>query len=1011
MLNIFNKKKKNSDDKLLNNNSHTNSINLNKKFKDSLYSNHTKNIGIVYLIYTVFVVFMTTMLSILILVSDLPVQFIIDKPFYNNILIIHATIIFSYSVISVLLLSLLLTAGKPLKKTRIYKRVTPIISILFIIGFINYLKFNIVNSITIICLLVLLIGYIIPEIINSNGNSYVVNNSNMALVYGTIHDLLKDVVSRDSFLANSNEISEIHIFFILLGMAMLVGNNIFGYYTLFNKKKENQKENQSLLDKICRIYLIFRCNPLFWIGGFLVFLFLVNFICSISGIVIIRASSSLLYISLMSRIIFIKILISFILLFISRSTIYWYSTISMSVFMPLFMVPMSFIYFFYAIPMIDILNNTISKYIKDVFFMKNKYLEFIHKANSSWFIGLIRLAGSIIIAIENTFNFKFKPGRNLIILADKLSQDNLSCDNLLQDKLFTEESEFNRKRFIPPYKPSKVLTPREVFNIDKQKHNELWKKLRIISCFSIENGWSLNAIKNHPKAFILPLGGSIDDLIGKIGKDKVVQLIRNLHTNDISLKLLFDNATVELTICSKDPKPIDIKIMNGMNKDILPNDFLKKYLNKLSNDSYLAKFNSVVNKSILDFKKVHVFSANNFQSNNPFYYPFFNQDYVPDINEGTNPVTGPYYSSETNVYQHGDTGEDMENSEESGGEMENFEDSDGLSDGYIAIDQKIYQKYPSIIVNKGDNPNHRVVDFDEEMIRGPKKWDYFFELLIELRASLPMEEADNFTTKLLGSQQPEKVENLFLTIFEACDNTNPDVPMDEVYICTEKFIDQIENLYHNPENQSIENQSTVNQSTVNQSTVSQSSVTNNDISLMDRNLYITPQDFTDPKYETLIFKITTQKSISNTSHNSFIKMNDLYCENDATDGLYALAKELHNTAGKRMYGGNETVNINFFLDLLNKKVSIDDANLCITSQDFEDPKYKSLIHKITNQKDKIRSLKMSHLICENDVKGRLYALAEKLYGDAGRKIPSNGGQNTSINVLVYLLNNKVSSTL
>src|SRR6186713_2385204 len=145
----------------------------------------------------------------------------------------------------------------------------------------------------------------------------------------------------------------------------------------------------------------------------------------------------------------------------------------MSVFMPLFMVPMSFIYFFYAIPMIDILNNTISKYIKDVFFMKNKYLEFIHKANSSRFIGLIRLAGSIIIAIENTFNFKFKPGRNLIILADKLSQDNLSCDNLLQDKLFTEESEFNRKRFIPPYKPSKVLTPREVFNIDKQKHNEL----------------------------------------------------------------------------------------------------------------------------------------------------------------------------------------------------------------------------------------------------------------------------------------------------------------------------------------------------------------------------------------------------------------------------------------------------------------------------------------------------------------------------------------------------------
>lgn len=88
------------------------------------------------------------------------------------------------------------------------------------------------------------------------------------------------------------------------------------------KNKEKQEQSKSLLDKIRGIYLIFRSDPLFCICSVFVFLFLVSILCNIAGLLIIRDSWVLFYITFMSRIIFIKFFIRFNLIIISRSTIY-----------------------------------------------------------------------------------------------------------------------------------------------------------------------------------------------------------------------------------------------------------------------------------------------------------------------------------------------------------------------------------------------------------------------------------------------------------------------------------------------------------------------------------------------------------------------------------------------------------------------------------------------------------------------------------------------------------------
>lgn len=125
------------------------------------------------------------------------------------------------------------------KKTTLYKWVTAISTIISIIGFLLNLDFNLYNSILIRLFWVLLVGYIIPEINNTNGCT-VINLSELAYVYGVVFDLLENIVSANSLLANSGQSTEIYILLILLGMAMLIVNILFGKNGLLNKEEQKK---------------------------------------------------------------------------------------------------------------------------------------------------------------------------------------------------------------------------------------------------------------------------------------------------------------------------------------------------------------------------------------------------------------------------------------------------------------------------------------------------------------------------------------------------------------------------------------------------------------------------------------------------------------------------------------------------------------------------------------------------------------------------------------------------
>lgn len=210
--------------------------------------------------------------------------------------------------------------------------------------------------------------------------------------------------------------------------------------------------------------------------------------------------------------------------------------------------------------------------------------------------------------------------------------------------------------------------------------------------------------------------------------------------------------------------------------------FLLKSLSGKGED-FLHSYNT--NPSYIPCLMVNIMGNNGSNITNPS----FNQGYVQQGNQPTN--LGTYQNPEINPYPQNNMDEVMETYEESDGEG-----SDGeWSDGKMQQDQIVSETHPCIIVSQGFNgPRSRYVEFDSNKLKGDMKLKLVLELLIQVRTSFSSKQADEFTVDLLYSKYENGISPLFESICEAYWSFHPNTDINKMYVCTESFIQEVENL-------------------------------------------------------------------------------------------------------------------------------------------------------------------------------------------------------------------------
>ena len=107
---------------------------------------------------------------------------------------------------------------------------------------------------------------------------------------------------------------------------------------------------------------------------------IINILCSLLGVTVCCESYTSFYITLFSRLVFIKLITLPILLPTSKKDT-WHCILGMSVFLPLAMIPSSYLYFYYLLPELFNLKLILVGYIKSISdLVKNclDYLKFIY---------------------------------------------------------------------------------------------------------------------------------------------------------------------------------------------------------------------------------------------------------------------------------------------------------------------------------------------------------------------------------------------------------------------------------------------------------------------------------------------------------------------------------------------------------------------------------------------------------------------------------------------------------
>ena len=181
-----------------------------------------------------------------------------------------------------------------------------------------------------------------------------------------IYSLLDKVISNE-FFANYPYLSAIHILLVCMGIAMLILNAIMVKEVSTLRGKINK-----LLGVLGTICNSFKKDPLACIQKIILVigsLIFINILCNWLGVTLCRETYLSFYITLFTRLVFIKLIISLILLPFIKSK-EWYNIIGMSLWLPVILIPSSLVYFYYILPfliniqlaMIDIVEIRLSKF-------------------------------------------------------------------------------------------------------------------------------------------------------------------------------------------------------------------------------------------------------------------------------------------------------------------------------------------------------------------------------------------------------------------------------------------------------------------------------------------------------------------------------------------------------------------------------------------------------------------------------------------------------------------------
>jgi hypothetical protein len=178
-------------------------------------------------------------------------------------------------------------------------------------------------------------------------------------------DTLLDKVITQEFIANYPYLSAIHILLVYMGIAMLMVNTIIA-------KKESTSlryKIKKILEVLGYIYNNFKKYPLAWIQiailiiGSLMF---INIMCNWLGVTVCFENYLSYYITLFSKLVFIKLIISLILLPLIKNQCDLYKIIGMSVYLPLAVLPSSFIYYNYFLPELVYLKFIVDDHISSM---------------------------------------------------------------------------------------------------------------------------------------------------------------------------------------------------------------------------------------------------------------------------------------------------------------------------------------------------------------------------------------------------------------------------------------------------------------------------------------------------------------------------------------------------------------------------------------------------------------------------------------------------------------------
>jgi hypothetical protein len=138
-----------------------------------------------------------------------------------------------------------------------------------------------------------------------------------------LYKLLDGAVTAD-FKNNYPELSYIHVFLLCTAISMVILNIVYGKKTSFSQVKE----------KIINIWKVFKTNPCKCMQNFLlIFALLVLFsvlISAVLGVTICTVSWVLFYVTLVSKLVALKLLISVIRLYLNKNIEEFYEHIALS---------------------------------------------------------------------------------------------------------------------------------------------------------------------------------------------------------------------------------------------------------------------------------------------------------------------------------------------------------------------------------------------------------------------------------------------------------------------------------------------------------------------------------------------------------------------------------------------------------------------------------------------------------------------------------------------------------